>query len=83
MWRRGSSLGAMSREASLRQRRSLSSTALVLGAVVYLYAVGTAVAVESVRAMILRTVVWLVLFLGLAWVSRRNERAVQFFKHGA
>lgn len=45
---------------------------LVLGAIGYLYATGGAVAIDSLRAMILRTVVWLVLFLGLAWMSHRN-----------
>ena len=45
---------------------------LVLGAIGYLYATGSAVAIDSLRAMTLRTVVWLVLFLGLAWLSRRN-----------
>lgn len=44
----------------------------VLGAIGYLYATGSAVAIDSLRAMILRTVVWLVLFLGLAWMSHRN-----------
>jgi hypothetical protein len=47
---------------------------LVLGAVSYLYATGGAVAIESIRAMVLRTVVWLVLFVGLAWVTRRSKR---------
>lgn len=46
---------------------------LVLGMIGYLHAAGSAVAVESVRAMIFRTAVWLVLFLGLAWLSRRNK----------
>ena len=45
---------------------------LVLGAIGYLYATGSAVAIESLRAMILRTVLWLMLFLGLAWMSHRN-----------
>lgn len=45
--------------------------AIVLAGVVYLYQGGAAVAVESVRAMSLRTGVWLVLFGGLAWLSRR------------
>jgi ABC-type transport system involved in multi-copper enzyme maturation permease subunit len=45
---------------------------LVLGAVGYLYAAGSAVAIESLRAMTLRTVVWLVLLLGLVWVARRS-----------
>lgn len=44
----------------------------VLGAIGYLYATGSAVAIDSIRAMILRTVVWLMLFLGLAWMSHRN-----------
>ena len=46
---------------------------LVLGAIGYLYATGSAVAIESLRAMILRTVVWLLLFLGLAWMSHRRR----------
>ena len=45
---------------------------VVLGTVSYLYAVGASVAVESVAAMTFRTVVWLVLFLGIAWVCRRK-----------
>lgn len=48
---------------------------IVLGTVGYLYVAGTAVAIESVRAMTLRTVVWLVLFLGFAWVRRRTAAA--------
>jgi hypothetical protein len=47
---------------------------LVLGAVSYLYATGGAVAIESIRAMVLRTVVWLVLFVGLVWLTRRSKR---------
>lgn len=46
---------------------------LVLGAIGYLYATGDDVAIESLRAMILRTVVWLVLFLGLVWMSHQNH----------
>lgn len=42
----------------------------VLGIVSYLYTAGTAVAVESVHAMIFRTGVWFAIFLGLAWVRR-------------
>ena len=45
---------------------------LVLVAVGYLYSAGSAMAIDSLRAMILRTIVWLVLFLGLAWVSYRS-----------
>jgi len=48
--------------------------ALVLAAVGYLYVAGHAVAVESVRAMALRTVVWLVLWLALGWVQRAESR---------
>jgi hypothetical protein len=46
---------------------------LVLGTIGYLYVTGSAVAIESLRAMILRTVVWLVLSLGFAWMSHRNN----------
>ncbi|MDT8388664.1 MAG: hypothetical protein RQ736_14255 [Thiogranum sp.] len=45
---------------------------LVLGAIGYLYATGGAVAIDSVRAMTLRTGVWLFLFLGLVWLGRRS-----------
>jgi len=43
----------------------------VLGAIGYLYSRGSAVAIESLRAMTLRTGVWLALFLGLAWARHR------------
>jgi hypothetical protein len=43
---------------------------LVLGIIGYLYAAGSAVAIDSIRAMTFRTGVWLVLFLGLAWMDR-------------
>lgn len=42
-----------------------------LAAVSYLYTPNGAIAPDSVRAMALRTVVWLALFLVLAWSSRR------------
>lgn len=45
---------------------------LVLAAIGALYATGGAVAIDSVRAMTLRTVVWLALFVGLAWLGRRS-----------
>ncbi len=48
---------------------------VVLAAIAWLYSSGGAVALESVRAMILRTSVWLVLFLGFAWAGRRAARA--------
>lgn len=44
---------------------------VVLGGVVFLYTNGGAIAVDSLRAMALRTSVWLGLFLVLAWKSRR------------
>ncbi len=49
--------------------------AAVLGIIGYLYTIGDAVALESLRAMTLRTFVWLILFLGLAWVSREDLRS--------
>jgi hypothetical protein len=45
---------------------------LVLAAVAWLYTAGQGVALDSVRAMTLRTGVWLALGLGLAWLSRRR-----------
>ena len=45
---------------------------LVLGIIGYLHMMGTSVAVESVLAMIFRTILWLMLYLGLAWVCRRK-----------
>ena len=47
---------------------------VVLGAIGYLYSTGGAVAVDSLRAMTLRTGVWLVLFLALAWLRTRGAR---------
>jgi hypothetical protein len=46
---------------------------LVLGIVGYLYARGSAVAIDSIRAMIFRTGVWLVLFLGLMYLGRGTK----------
>ncbi len=46
---------------------------LVLGAIVMVYLSGGAVAVESLRAMTLRTGVWLLLFLGLRRLGRRAD----------
>jgi hypothetical protein len=40
---------------------------VVLGAIVFLYAAGGSVAIESLRAMTFRTAVWLALFVGLVW----------------
>jgi len=47
---------------------------LVLAVIAYLYQSDQGVALDSVRAMSLRTGVWLVLFLGLAWLSRKSPR---------
>ena len=46
---------------------------LVLGAVAALYTAGNAVAGQSVGAMAFRTVVWLLLFAGLAWLCRKRN----------
>ena len=43
---------------------------IVLGCIAYLYFVSGGVAVDSLRAMTLRTVVWLVLLLGSMWLGR-------------
>lgn len=43
---------------------------LVLVAIWILHSSGAAVAVDSLRAMTLRTVIWLALFTGLAWLKR-------------
>jgi hypothetical protein len=40
----------------------------VLGAISYQYLSGISVTVESVAAMIFRTVLWLMLYLGIEWV---------------
>jgi len=44
---------------------------LVFSAIVLFYITGSAVAIDSVWAMALRTAVWLALFLGLVWTGRR------------
>ena len=53
---------------------------LVLSAIGFLYTAGSAVAIDSLRAMTFRTVVWFVLFLGFAWMSHRDHRSD--FKRG-
>ncbi len=50
--------------------------AVVLAAVVYLYQSGAAVAADSVRAMTLRTVVWLILVVGLTWLLLRERASI-------
>ena len=49
---------------------------LVLTGIFVIYRSGGGVAVESLGAMTLRTVAWLVLFFGAAWLVRRQEPAV-------
>ncbi len=44
---------------------------IVLGAIGVVYASGGEVAIDSLRAMILRTGVWLVIFCGLWWLRRK------------
>lgn len=46
---------------------------VVLTAIYFLYTEGSSIAVDSLRAMSLRTVVWLALFAGLGWLSRKNK----------
>ncbi|MBT3344679.1 MAG: hypothetical protein HN712_28150 [Gemmatimonadetes bacterium] len=46
---------------------------IVLTAIFFLYTEGSPVAVESLRAMSFRTVVWFVLLAGFWWLCRRNE----------
>lgn len=47
---------------------------LVLGAIAYLYQAGGDIAVQSLGAMTFRTAVWFLIFLGLAWAGRREDR---------
>lgn len=47
---------------------------LVLLAIILLYRGGGSVAVDSLRAMTLRTVVWLLLFLAMVWLVRSRAR---------
>ena len=48
---------------------------LVLVGIVVVFRSGGAVAVDSLRAMTLRTVVWLVLFLTVSWLVRARKAA--------
>lgn len=48
---------------------------LVLSGILVVYRSGGAVAVESLRAMTLRTAVWLVLFLAVSWLVRARQAA--------
>lgn len=49
--------------------------ALVLTYIVFLYRSGGGAAIDSVRAMVLRTVVWVVLLLLLLWAGRAPRAA--------
>jgi hypothetical protein len=46
---------------------------IVLTTIFFLYTEGNAIAVDSLRAMSLRTAVWLALFAGFWWLCRRNK----------
>lgn len=48
---------------------------LVLVGILVVYRSGGAVAVDSLRAMTLRTVVWLVLFMAVSWLGRSRTAA--------
>jgi len=48
---------------------------LVLVVILVVFLSGGAVAVDSLRAMTLRTVVWLVLFLVVSWLARARKAA--------
>ena len=45
----------------------------MLGLVAYLFRAGEGVAVDSVRAMVFRSVVWFLLLAALAWLGRRQQ----------
>ena len=47
---------------------------IVLAAISVVYAPEGAVAIDSLRAMTLRTVVWFVIFIGLWWLRRSAPR---------
>jgi len=46
---------------------------IALAIIYFLYTKGNLIAIESLRAMSVRTVVWLVLFSGIALLSRRSK----------
>lgn len=77
-------MGAAYLAAGVIVRRSVNAGRFAAGAVfllnllvlVYTFMVyrnGGAVAVDSLRAMTLRTVVWLVLFLAISWLVRARK----------
>lgn len=46
---------------------------IALAVIYFLYTKGSPIAVDSLRAMSLRTVVWLVLFAVLGWLNHKNK----------
>ncbi|MCW8906740.1 MAG: hypothetical protein OQL28_05795 [Sedimenticola sp.] len=46
---------------------------VVLTAIYYLFTEGSPVAIDSLRAMTLRTLVWLTLFAGFGWLNHKNR----------
>lgn len=46
----------------------------VLSTIYYLYTKGSPIAVDSLRAMTLRTVVWLGLFVGFGWLNYTQKK---------
>jgi len=44
----------------------------VLAVIFLLYIEGSSIAADSLRAMSLRTIVWLAIFAGLGWLNRRD-----------
>ncbi len=68
---------AWSRASSGRNAAAviLGLNLLVLGRVAFLYRTSAVVAIDSVRAMILRSAVWLALLLVFAWATRRPRDA--------
>lgn len=53
---------------------------IVLTTIYFLYREGNLIAIDSLRAMSLRTVVWFVLFTGFWWLCRSNK--LDIFKPG-
>jgi hypothetical protein len=48
----------------------------VLGVIAYLYVADSIIAIESLRAMFLRTFVWFVAFLGFSWMRQQDRKSV-------
>ena len=46
---------------------------VVLAVIYFFYLKGSLIAVDSLRAMSLRTIVWLALFGGLVWLNHKNK----------